>query len=191
MRVTRSNNSSRGRRDLRHATAVISAAASFHADARPPATGVPLALRLRVFMSRGKLDREIVAGRSTEHAAALELRVRQLTSPRARRRTAENLRGVIKYVDRLGSRPVFSAVVICRAAVSGGRQPILGLAERLEKTAPVTARGMILARELLTDGSTSPLFAPASTRTVAQAIWNISDALGPEAPPSELDAVAC
>jgi hypothetical protein len=183
MRVTRSNNRTSGRRDLRHSAAATSAASPSLARVRPATTAVPLALRLKVFMSRGKLDREIVAGRSYQPAAALELRARQLTSSRAQRRAADNLRGVVEYVDRLGSRPVFSAVVICRAAVSGGREPIFGLAERLEKAAPVTARGMVLARELLTDGSTSPLFSPASPRTVAQAIWNISDALGPEKPP--------
>jgi hypothetical protein len=107
-------------------------------------------------MTRARLDRQIAAGRSGEPATAFDLRVRQLTDARAQRRTAENLRGVVKHVDRLGDRPDYSAVALHRAAVRAGREAILGLAERLDRTAPVNVRGMVLARELVTNGATSP-----------------------------------
>jgi hypothetical protein len=142
-------------------------------------------------MTRNRLDRQIAAGRSSRSAAERELRVRQLSSPRAQRRAAQNLHRAVEYVDRVGSRPDFSAVVTNRGAVRAGRESILGLAERLQRAAPVDARGMVLAGRLLTDGATSPLFYEAPERTVAQAIWEISDALGPEEPQHELDPVAC
>jgi hypothetical protein len=49
---------------------------------------------------------------------------------------------------------------------------------------------MVLAGRLLTDGITSPLLYGTPERTVDQAIWEISDALGPEQPEYELDPVA-
>jgi hypothetical protein len=141
-------------------------------------------------MTRSRLDRQIAAGNPSPSAAERELRARQLTSPRAQRRAAQNLRRTVRYVDRVGSRPNFSAVVTNRGAVRAGRESILGLAERLETAAPVNARGMVLAGRLLTDGTTSPLFHGTPERTVDQAIWEISDALGPEEPEYELDPVA-
>jgi hypothetical protein len=84
---------------------------------------------------------------------------------------------------------VISAVVIDRAAVNAGREAILGLAERLEGSAPATASGMVRARRLLTDGR-SPLYNPDCERTVAEAIWDVVDELGTEPPAIGFDAVA-
>ena len=136
-----------------------------------------LGLRLKVFMTRGLLDRRIAAGERNGSNAALSLRDRQLVDPRTRQRVARDLRHVVDYAERLESRPVVSAVVIDRVAVRHGREPILGLAEHLEGCAPVHARGVALAKALLTDGL-SPLFNPHGERTVTQAIWRIEDALG-------------
>jgi hypothetical protein len=190
MRVVRSNNRGANRYQSRLPTTRPPDRGPLDAHGGSTRTAASMALRLRVSMTRVKLDRQIAAGRSCEPPAALELRVRQLTSPRVQQRTAKNLRGVVEYVDRIGYRRDFSAVVINRAAVRAGREGILGLAERLERTAHVNARGMVLARELVTDGATSPLFDRASERSVAQAIWKISDALGPEEHPSRFDAIA-
>jgi hypothetical protein len=178
-------------RHRRHVAAVSSAATRSNARVRWSSTATPLKLTLKVLVTRAKLDQRIIAGRSSPPAAALELRVRQLTSSRAQWRTARNLRSAVKHVDRLGNRPDFSAVVIDRRAVRAGRESILGLAERLERGAPVEARGMALATRFLTDGANSPLFHEAPERTVAQAIWEISDALGPEGPRQELAPVVC
>jgi hypothetical protein len=149
---------------------------------RAISAGASLALRLRVLVTRGRLDRQIAVGRTCAPAATLALRARQLSDPRTRQRTAENLRGVVAYVDRLGSRPDFSAVAIQRAAVRAGREAILGLADRLERGAPVSPRGVVLARTLLADGVSSPIFNPDCGRTVAQAVWDIADVLEAEPP---------
>ncbi len=128
-------------------------------------------------MTRPWLDREIAAGSTDGASAALELRARQLTCTRTRRQLARQLRELIEYAERVGSRPMFSAVVIDRRAVSSGRHAILGLAERLEGEEPVSPRGITLVRRILTDGL-GPLFNPRSEQTVIQVVWNIEDALG-------------
>jgi hypothetical protein len=134
-------------------------------------------LRMKVFMTRGLLDRRIAAGERRGSNAALSLRARQLVDPRTRLRVARDLRHVVDYAERRESRPVVSAVVIDRVAVRHGREPILGLAEHLEGHPPVHARGVALAKALLTDGL-SPLFNSNGERTIIQAIWRIEDALG-------------
>jgi len=164
-------------------------AVPLHHRDRSTSTDSPLALRLRVHATRGRLDRQLAAGRPCESTAALSLRARQLTHPRARQRVARDLRGIVDYVDRLGSPRVVSAVVIEPAAVRRARQPILGLAERLEGAAPVSPRGVALARALLTDGL-SPLFNQYCERTVTQAIWAVEDALEANARQSGFDTAA-
>jgi hypothetical protein len=150
--------------------------------------GATLLLRLRVFVARGRLDRQIVAGCPCESSAALALRARQLVDRRTREQIAADLRGVVDYVQRHGSRTVISAVVIEPAAVRRGRHAILELAQRLEGTAPVSPSGVVLAAALLTDGR-SPLFNPNSERTVAQAVSEVRDALE-GLPIFEFDALA-
>jgi hypothetical protein len=130
-----------------------------------------------VYTTRGRIDRQIAAGRSCESTAALALRAKQLTQQRTRQRIARHLRGIVKYVDRVGQRRDLSAVVTDRVAVSAGRESILGLAERFEGTEPMNPRGVVLTSRLLTDGCNSPLFNSFCGRTVAQAMWEVSDAL--------------
>jgi hypothetical protein len=144
-------------------------------------------LRLRVYLTRTRLDRHIASGRPCDATAALALRTRQLTDLRTRRETARQLRGVTDYVDRLGSQRIVSAVVIERAAVADGRQPILRLASRLEQLTPVSPRGVALARELLTDGL-GPFYDRHCPRSVAEAVINVEDALEAEEPTLGCDA---
>ena len=135
-------------------------------------------MRLRVFLTRVKLDRTIAGERPFEVTRALALRIGQLTAHATRRRIANQLRALVDYADRNDSpSPRLSAVMIEPAAVRGGREAILGLAERLESTSPLSARGVVLARALLTDGR-SPLFNGFSERTVVEAVFAVQDALG-------------
>jgi hypothetical protein len=144
-------------------------------------------LRLKVRWSRPRLDRKIADGGLHELSPALALRARQLIEPRTRRRTARNLRDIVKFVDRAGLGRVVSAVVIERRAIRVGREAILGLADRLDGTAPVSPRGVARVQILLTDGRDSPFFNPHCGYTVANAIWEAADLLGAYAP---FDAVA-
>jgi hypothetical protein len=185
MRVSRS----------RYPAAPIVSASSSGSEAQAPAhdirstvTHPPAKLRLRVFMTRAKLDRQLATGSTYEATDALALRVRQLTERGTRMRIARELRGAVDYVDKRESGPVISAVVIDPAAVRAGREAILGLAERLEATAAVSARGIVFARALLTDGS-SPLYNAYAERTVNEAVFEVQDALGGY-PIAGYDAVA-
>lgn len=144
---------------------------------RPSASaGAPFALRLKVFVTRGRLDRQLAAGHPYEGVAELALRARQLTDPRAQREIARNLRGIVDYVERRGSRRVISSVVIEPGAVRRGRLAILELAGQLERAAAVNPRGIVLARTLITDGL-SPLFNPHSEQTVTEAAHDVQEAL--------------
>jgi hypothetical protein len=149
-----------------------------------------LALRLRVYVIRRRLDREIALRASSPSNEALALRAGQLTQRRTRQRIAGNLRRIVAYVDRVGSRRDFSAVVTDRAAVTAGRQSILGLAERFEGSDPVNPRGVVLAGRLLTDGFHSPLFNSSCGQTVTEAVWEVADALGEQDPTMGFDAIA-
>jgi hypothetical protein len=161
----------------------------------PPCRGgsigmrAPLGLRLSVYVTRGRLDRQLAAGRPPASSAALALRARQLNDPRTRRRIARGLRGVVEFVVAVDRRcrpavPAFSAVVILPAPVRAGSAGLLGLADRLDGPDPVNARGVALAKALLTEGTGSPLFNPNCERTVAEAVWEIADALGADDPPA-------
>jgi hypothetical protein len=149
-----------------------------------------LALRLRVRVARGKLDRQIAAGHSCDSIAALALRARQLVHPRARQSVAGDLRRIVGYVDRVGLGPVLSTVMIERAAVRDGREAILGLADRLDGTAPVSPAGVALALMLVSDGRYSPILNRYCERSVSEAVWEVADALGAEVPTIRFDAVA-
>ena len=150
------------------------------------------ALRVRVWFTRAKLDQQIATGRAWHSGPATALRARQLSARRSRQRLAGYLRGIVAYADREERRPPFSAVVVDRAAVRADREAILGLAERLEARDPVNPRGIVAARRLLTNGIDSPLYSRRCGRTVAAAVWEISDALGDDDPPTAVfDPVTC
>jgi hypothetical protein len=150
----------------------------------------PLKLRVSVCLKRAKLDRQIEDGHPWESSAELALRARQLVDPGTRRRFARSLRSIVDYVDRAGYGRIVSAVVIERAAVRSGREAILGLAERLEGSAPVSPRGVARVNTLLTDGVESPFFNPQCGRTTVEAVWEAADLLGADAPTTGFGAVA-
>ena len=145
----------------------------------------PLLLRLRVYLTRGSLDRQIARGVALADTPALTLRAHQLTAESARRSLAADLRHVVSYAERVESRTQLSAVMLEPARVRAGRGAILRLAERLEQEAPVSPQGVALARVLLTDAA-SPLFDRDSERTVTEASCVADDALvsGELAPPA-------
>lgn len=143
---------------------------------RSASAGAALALRMKVYLTRGRLDRQLAAGHAHDAAAELTLRAKHLTNPRTQRDIARNLRGIVRFVDHQESRRGISCVVISPRAVRGGRTAICELAEQLERAAPVNPRGIVLAQALLTDGN-SPLFNPYPERTVAEATREIQDAL--------------
>jgi hypothetical protein len=151
-------------------------AVPLHRQDRSTSVEASLKLRLRVYVTRGALDRQIAAGRPYESTPALALRSRQLTDARTRQQIARSLRGIVDYADYRRSHRIISASVVEPAAVRRARHPILGLAERLEGAAQVNAAGVARAQVLLTDGL-SPLYNRNCPRTATQAIYEVQDAL--------------
>jgi hypothetical protein len=86
----------------------------------------------------------------------LAWRVRELTAPRERRTLALTLRRIVETLDAprtIGGLPVN------RATVWPNRQAVVALADRLAATErPVHPAGVVLVRELITDGMHSPLY---------------------------------
>jgi hypothetical protein len=191
-----------GHLGLHRAIASAAPASAAPASAAPPATrrrggararhrgrasvlAAPRLLRLRVYLTRGSLDRRIARGVSLAQTPALALRAHQLAGAAERRSLASDLRRAVDYADRIESRTRLSAVMLEPARVRAGRGAILRLAERLEQAAPVSPQGVALARVLLTDAA-SPLFDRDSDRTVTEASCIADDALvsGELAPPA-------
>jgi len=143
---------------------------------RAGSIGSSSSLRLKVRLTRGRLERRIAAGEPRGGSPELALREAQLTDPRNQRRLARDLRRVVAYADEHRSGGVSSSVVIDARMVRRGRWALVELAERLERAGTVDPRGVVLARELLTDGS-GPLFNRHADRTVARAVRDVRDAL--------------
>jgi hypothetical protein len=142
----------------------------------------PLRLRLQVWLTRWSLDRRIAAGDPPERSAALELRAHQLLSLGTGLALARSLRRVVADADRSGRHAQSWRVVTRRAAVGADRELLLGLAERLETGASLNARAVALVEALLTDGVESPLLNHDCELTLAQAVWNVADALAAAEP---------
>jgi hypothetical protein len=179
MRLARSPTRTSGRLGARAARPRLWAAPGPSRRSRPEAADAPVRLRLRVFVTRRWLDRQIVAG-DVGDAPELLLRARQLTCCGSQRAAARSLRRAVSHVDAVGHGPDFSAVVVDRTAVRTSREALLGLADRLDRADDVSSRGMVLVTELLTNGVDSPLYGADDEQALAEAIWEISDALGPE-----------
>lgn len=132
--------------------------------------------RLKIFMSRWHLDREIAAGRDCNATDELALRARQLGELRGRCKIARALRDVVDYVDHTGSRALISPCIARPMAARFGRAAILELADQLETPQAVNPRGVALANTLVNDGL-SPLFDPNAERTVTEAAREATAAL--------------
>jgi hypothetical protein len=130
-----------------------------------------LPLRLRVAVTRGRLDRQIAKGRPWESTPALGLRARQLIDTAHRRELARELRAVVR------SCPALSTATIGRAGLTSGREALLRLAEGLEGPGPVSARGVALAQALLTDGVSGPLFNLWCEPAAVDAVWEVAEVL--------------
>ena len=96
------------------------------------------------------------------HSELLSRRAAQLTSPRNRRALARSLNRIVGELERPS---LVSAVPLNRRGLRRHLPLIRLLAARLgQLERPVTAQGMLLVEELLTDGYTSPLYLGGSSR---------------------------
>jgi hypothetical protein len=143
-----------------------------------PGRGVAqrLALRVRVHVHRGGLDRQLADGLAPEAFMERAVRARQLADPATRRRTARSLRRLVKDAELPAAARLCSAVPVYRRTVLAWREALLGLAERLENPAPVNPCGVARTVVLLTDGA-GPLYNPAAGHSMGSAVWWVADGL--------------
>jgi hypothetical protein len=115
------------------------------------------ALRPRVFVFRGRLDRELASGVDPASRPALTVRAEQLLRPRYRRRLATSVERLIEELDAGAAYRLSAAVPFLRDEVAEARGSLLSLAGALRDTQPVGPRGVAMVSKLITDPA-SPLY---------------------------------
>jgi hypothetical protein len=143
-----------------------------------------LALRIRVHVHRGGLDRQLADGLAPEAFLDRALRASQLADPATRRRMARSLRRLVREAKLPAAARLCSAVPVHRRAVLPWSEALLGLAERLENPAPVNPCGVARTVVLLSDGA-GPLYNPAACHAMENAVWWVADGL--QASPADVE----
>ncbi len=121
------------------------------------ALGQVARIRLALARRRRTADRLLRTGvRVHPRSELLTWRAAELTSDRNRRMFARSLGGIVREVEH--PSPV-TAVPLNRRGLRQNLPLIRSLVDRLVSVEhPVTAQGMLLVEELLTDGFSSPLY---------------------------------
>ncbi len=105
---------------------------------------------------RREADELLLALPTATPPPKLAWRARELTAPRYRQVLARSLR---RLVDRAAEPAVLSSMPVNRRVVWPNRKALVALADRLAAVdRPVHPRGVVLVRELITDGLHSPLY---------------------------------
>jgi len=117
------------------------------------------ALRLSVLLRRGRLDRMLIKGTDPVASPELTLRAYQLTHTSHRRQIAASIEEVLLSA-RTRRRRSLSAVPLARHGIAGARGEPIELARALREEPLAGARGVALARRMLTDGA-GPLYVDA------------------------------
>ena len=154
-----------------------------HRDRRRVPRPASLTERLRVRLARARLDHDFAASCSAESSRLHTLRADQLARGEFRSRLAAGLRRVV--TDAAEPCSVLTAVPYRRgpvlvylrqSEVMSCADGLLGLADRLDDSAPINPGGVARARLLLTD-ATGPLYHSHPKRELGEAIWWIADDL--------------
>ncbi len=110
---------------------------------------------------------------SAKPPAEFAWRALELSSRRERHGLARSLRGI---VDELDPKWLPGVSPLNRVGLRRNVDSLLELADRLDDDLPVTAFGMLLVRELLTDGG-SPLYAAGHIEELEPTLAGIRGAL--------------
>jgi hypothetical protein len=148
---------------------------------RPARPGTRLLARLR----GASLDELLAAGRPPESSGLLAARARAIVTPRSRGLIAASYAHLLLAARRAASSPAAwprsRAVPVCADRVLAAEPAVRELIGRLTATAPVPARGVALARVLLTD-ATSPVYQRRSPVSLAAALDEATAELDPARP---------
>ena len=127
-----------------------------------------------------RLDRELAAGVIPEAVDALALRARRVTGRRSRTSIAHGLARVVRTASDTGAG-FTAAVPPNRQEVLAARPVIDALRRRLAGGEPVTARGMAMLSELLSEPM-SPLYRPDEPGALGSRLRAAAAALEPRNP---------
>jgi len=142
----------------------------------PSAWSLFASLGARIYS--GRLDRALATGADATSGVLLARRAVQLTSWRARAKSADVLEVHLSGARR--PSPGFSAAIpVCRGEVLRARRELRPLIEHLRSADAVRAQGMARIQRLLTDG-TSPLYADSPRGTLAQVLAGATECLTDE-----------
>ena len=130
------------------------------------------------------LDASLAAGRPPESSRLLTARARDIVSLRRRRSMAGSWGHVLRVAQRAprtGSPAPAGAVPVCADRVVAAEPVIRDLMNRLAAPLPVPARGVAMARVLLTDG-TSPVYNRRAGIALSDAVAAAATQLDPALP---------
>jgi hypothetical protein len=133
------------------------------------------------------LDALLAAGHPPESSRLLAARARDIVSLRRRRSMAGHWEHVLRVARRAqrarsaGSRAPAGAVPVCADRVVAAEPAIRDLMNRLAAPLPVPARGVAMARVLLTD-ATSPVYNRRAGVPLADAVAAAAAELDPALP---------
>jgi hypothetical protein len=133
-------------------------------------------VRLSVRLRRSRLDGQLARGLDPGTSPELTLRAWQLVQPSSRRAVAQALRRAVRRAQDQPVNGLSSVVPVSREAVIRWREGLLGIADAIEHSEPVSACGVARALEMITDGN-GPLYNWADAPLLGPAIWAISDGL--------------
>jgi hypothetical protein len=134
-------------------------------------------LAVAVRWKAAQLDRELIARGTPRSSAALALHARRITGPRSRATIARGLARVLRSAS--DNRARFTAAIPPdRREVLAAQTVIETLERRLRLREPVTARGMAMLRELLTEAA-SPLYRPTEPGDLGSRLRAAAAALEP------------
>lgn len=140
------------------------------------AAGRPIALRVRVFVRRGVLDRLLAAGADPSWDPELGLRAAQVTAPRRRRALADSFARAVEDAHR---PPRWTcAAPLARGAVRATSHELRALAIGLAQGAPPPPQAITLASQLMRDPG-SPLYAPGDEHTLRDSVRLVCEVLRP------------
>jgi hypothetical protein len=133
--------------------------------------------RIRTWLHRHRLDRELISGTDPNTDPLLKGRARELVGQRCRRQLARSLERLLASADS-PPLPLTSQVPIARAAIRDSRSDLGAIVERLSTPAYVSARGVAMVGMLLADGA-GPLYGndPANSRVLRGALKATLDSL--------------
>ena len=139
-----------------------------------------LALRMRTWWRRDRLDDQLAHGADPDARAELTLRAAQLRSPVTRSKLANALVEELGHARAGGLVPYSATGRRQRAEVLESADELLALARRLRDEQPIEVRGAAMAARLLREGPTR--LERDGDRSLGNAIRSARLALDPAAP---------